>query len=105
MNPYRRGLFLRLILGILGFALALESIFLSPSISIPRPNVDTGSSSYPQDTSGPGWVNDSSDSGGGGWDVGGSSDSSWDSGSGGWDSGGGGDSGSWDSGGGDSGSW
>ncbi len=104
MRHYQRGLLLRLILGILGLVLALESYSLRP-ISLPQPN--TNPSSDQRDYSSPGWSNDSSDSGGGGWDFGddGDSGSGWDSGGGGWDSGGGGDSGSWDSGGGDSGSW
>jgi hypothetical protein len=101
VSRYQRGLLLRLILGILGFALAFSSIFLSSDLSFPRPDFDTSSS--PQDSSSPGWGDDSYESGGG-WDSGGGSDSSWDSGSDGWDSGGG-DGGSWDSGGGDSGSW
>jgi uncharacterized membrane protein YgcG len=104
LNHYRRSLLLiRLILGIFGLVLALESYFLRANISIPQPNLNIDVPSNQQDYSSPGWSNDSSDSGGGWWDGGGGGDSNWDNGS--WDSGGGGDSGSWDSGGGDSGSW
>jgi len=105
MNHRQVGLFLRLILALMGFLLALESYYIGPIFSPSLPQINFPSVSNPSYDSSPSWSdNDYNDSGsGGGWDFGDGGDSgSWDSG-GGWDSGG--DSGSWDSGGGDSGSW
>ena len=104
MNHRQVGLFLRLILALMGFLLALESYYIGPIFSPSLPQINFPSSSNPSYDPSPSWSdNDYNDGGGGGWDFGGGGDSgSWDSG-GGWDSGG--DSGSWDSGGGDSGSW
>lgn len=115
-QSYRRAQTLRLILAILGLALALKSCLAGASISSDRDN-----SSSPREDSTSGWWSGSGDSGdsgwgsgsdddydsdsGGGWDWGSDDDSGWDDGGGDWDFGGGGDSGSWDSDGGDSGSW
>lgn len=109
MNHYQRGLTLRIILSILGFALAVESYVIYPKVthevltsSTTRSNTsyNNNSSSWTSDYS---YNNDTYNSGSG-WNFGGGG-SGWDNGGGGWDFSGGGDSGSWNSGGGDSGSW
>ena len=91
---------LRLILAILGVALAVESYFMSPIITLPKEFSPTAPT-FDNDQS---WTNDFTvDDSGSGWDYGDNDDYGWDSGDDGWDSGG--DDGSWDDSGGDSGSW